>query len=185
MANRPRYGGYIVHLAVVMVALGVIGTSFFNQQKDVVLAPGETVAVDDYELRYLGTVEEFKGNRTEYLSTVEVLRDGELQHILYPRRDFYPSFNMASTRASIRSTPVEDLFVAPSENMADGSVGFRILINPLIWWMWVAGPVLILGTIVALWPQRVRAPIRAGAVTPVRRTGGRLQRGMGGVGPGD
>ena len=185
LANRPRYGGYIVHLAVVMVALGVIGTSFFNQQKDVVLAPGETVVVNDYELRYLGTVEEFKGNRTEYLSTVEVLRDGELQHMLYPRRDFYPSFNMASTRAAIRSTPVEDFFVAPSENMADGSVGFRILVNPLIWWMWVAGPVLILGTIVALWPQRVRAPVRAAAVTPVRRTGGQLQQGMGGVGPGD
>ena len=185
LANRPRYGGYIVHLAVVMVALGVIGTSFFNEQKDVVLAPGETVVVNDYELRYLGTVDAFKGNRTEFLSTVEVRRDGELQHVLYPRRDFYPSFNMASTRASIRSTPVEDLFIAPSENMADGSVGFRILINPLIWWMWVAGPVLILGTIVALWPQRAREPVRAATVMPARRTGGPLRRGMGSVTPGD
>ena len=71
---------------------------------------------------------------------------------------------MAATRAAIWSTPVEDLFVVPSENLADGSVGFRILINPLIGWMWVAGPVMVLGTVVALWPQpspsRVMVPSR-------------------------
>jgi len=57
-ANRPRYGGYIVHLAVVMVALGVVGTSFFNEQIDVVLGPGESVRINDYELRYVGTLEQ-------------------------------------------------------------------------------------------------------------------------------
>ena len=70
---------------------------------------------------------------------------------------------MAATRAAIRSTPVEDLYVVPSENLADGKVGFRLLVNPLMWWMWVAGPVLVLGTLVALWPQpspvRARAPV--------------------------
>jgi len=165
-ANRPRYGGYIVHLAVVMVALGVVGTSFFNEQRDVVLGPGESVQINDYELRYLGTIEDPKSNRTEFRSTVEVYRDGQLKYTLEPQRDFYPDFNMAATRAAIRSTPVEDLFVVPSENLPDGSVGFRILVNPLIWWMWVAGPVLILGTLVSLWPQQVRTtvppPSRAG-----------------------
>ena len=158
-ANRPRYGGYIVHLAVVMVALGVVGTSFFNEQIDVVLGPGESVRINDYELRYVGTLEYPKSNRTEFVSTVEVYRDGQLRYTLQPQRAFYPSFNMAATRAAIRSTPVEDLFVVPSENLPDGSVGFRILVNPLIWWMWVAGPVLILGTLVALWPQRVRVAV--------------------------
>ena len=165
-ANRPRYGGYIVHLAVVMVALGVVGTSFFSEQRDVVLAPGESVVVNDYELRYIGTIEDPKSNRTEFRSTVEVYRDGRLSYTLHPQRDFYPNFNMAATRAAIRSTPVEDLFVVPSENLPDGSVGFRVLVNPLIWWMWVAGPVLILGTLVSLWPQPVRTsvprPARAG-----------------------
>ncbi|MAW72581.1 MAG: cytochrome C biogenesis protein [Acidimicrobiaceae bacterium] len=160
-ANRPRYGGYIVHLAVVMVSLGVVGTSFFNEQRDVVLGLGETVRINDYELRYMGTVEDAKSNRTEFRSTVEVYRDGQLSYTLEPQRAFYPDFNMASTRAAIRSTPVEDLFVVPSENLPDGSVGFRILVNPLIWWMWVAGPVLILGTLVSLWPQQVRTTVPA------------------------
>ena len=159
--NRPRYGGYIVHLAVVMVALGVVGTSFFNIQRDVALAPGESVAVRDYEVRYLGTTEEFKGNRTEYLSRFEVHKNGEFAYLMEPGRHFYPSFNMASTRAAIHSTPVEDLYLVTSENMADGSVGVRILVNPLIWWMWVAGPVMVAGTLIALWPQPARIPVRA------------------------
>ena len=162
-ANRPRYGGYIVHLSIVMVALGVVGTTFFSTQRDVVLAPGERVIVEDYELRYLGTSEVPKGNRTEFISRVEVYRGGKLLETIEPTRAFYPSFNMASTRAAIRSTPVEDLFVVPSENLANGSVGFRILVNPLMWWMWVAGPVMVLGTVVSLWPQRVRQTAAAPA----------------------
>ncbi len=160
-ANRPRYGGYIVHLSVLMVALGIVGTSFFNAQKDVVLSPGETATIENYEIRYLGTTMIPFGNRTEFISSVEVYRDGQFLDTINPNRAFYPNFNMASTRAAIRSTPVEDFYVVPSENLPDGDVGFRILVNPLIWWMWVAGPVMVLGTIIALWPEPSRVPVRA------------------------
>lgn len=165
-ANRPRYGGYIVHLAVVMVALGVLGSSFFNTQRDVVLAEGESAELGDYRMEYIGTRAIPFSNRTEFLSTVKVYREGEHLDTMIATRTFYPSFNMASTRAAIRSTPVEDFFVVPSENLPDGSVGFRILVNPMIWWMWVAGPVLVLGTVIALWPQPARETSRAPA--PVR-----------------
>ena len=67
-ANRPRYGGYIVHLSVVMVTLGVLGGSLFEIQRDVVLAPGESYEVSGYELRYLDTVQALKSDRTEYFS---------------------------------------------------------------------------------------------------------------------
>ena len=159
-ANRPRYGGYIVHLSVVMVALGIVGASFFNTQQDVVLSPGQRAAIENYELLYLGTSETPLSNRTEFVSTVRVYRDGEFLQTIYPNRAFYPNFNMASTRAAIRSTPVEDLYIVPSENLPDGAVGLRIMVNPLMWWMWIAGPVMMLGTVIALWPQPVRAPAR-------------------------
>ena len=155
-ANRPRYGGYIVHLSIVMVALGVLGGSLFETQRDVVLAPGESYEIANYRLRYVNTTQELKSDRTEYISSLEVYRDGKLLENMQARRSFYPSFNMASTLAAIRSTPVEDFYVVPSENLPDGSVGFRILVNPLIWWLWVAGPVLVLGTVVSLWPDRRR-----------------------------
>ena len=128
-------------------------------QKDVVLSPGQSTQIEDYELVFLGTIEDPKSNRTEFTSTVQVFRDGERLQTIRTKRSFYPSFNMASTSAAIRSTPVEDLYIVPSENLADGSVGFRILVNPLIWWMWVAGPVMLIGTVIALWPQKIRAPV--------------------------
>ena len=164
MANRPRYGGYVVHLAVVMVALGVVGQSFYGVQRDVALMPGETVTVGDYTMEYVDTTALAFADRTEFRTTVEVYRDGELLEVMYPQRTFHPAFNMASTRAAIRSTPVEDFYVVPSENRQDGAVGFRILVNPLVWWMWVAGPVLIFGTVIALWPAR--ATVRRPAAAP-------------------
>ncbi|HEU0020256.1 MAG TPA: cytochrome c-type biogenesis CcmF C-terminal domain-containing protein, partial [Dehalococcoidia bacterium] len=116
-ANRPRYGGYIVHLAVVMVSLGVLGTSFFNVQRDVVLREGESTELGNYRMEYLGTRAVPYADRTEFLSTVQVYRDGQPLKTMTATRTFYPSFNMASTRAAIRSTPVEDFFVVPSENL--------------------------------------------------------------------
>ena len=165
-ANRPRYGGYIVHLAVVMVALGVVGQSFYGVQRDVVLAPGESVVVDNYRLLYVDTTTLAFSDRTEFRSTIEVYRNGAFLEVLQPHRSFYPDHNMAATRAAIRSTPVEDFYVVPSENRDDGSVGFRILINPLVWWMWVAGAVVILGTVVALWPARAAERVRVAAPAP-------------------
>ena len=166
MANRPRYGGYVVHLAVVMVVLGVLGTTFYSVQRDVVLAPGERVDIAGYQIEYIGTTTTPKADRTEFISTLQVYRDSRPLTTMHPRRSFYPSFNMASTRAAIRSTPVEDLYVVPSENLPDGSVGFRILVNPLMWWMWVAGPVMILGTVIALWSQPVRQTVGTTSLAP-------------------
>ena len=169
MANRPRYGGYVAHLAVVMVALGVVGQSFYGVQRDVALFPGEEVTVEDYRMVYVDTTALAFADRTEFRTTVEVYRDGELLAVMQPRRTFHPDHNMASTRAAIRSTPVEDFYVVPSENRADGAVGFRILVNPLVWWMWVAGPVLIAGTVIALWPGRAgarRAAVSAAPAVP-------------------
>ncbi len=162
-----------MHLSVLMVALGIVGTSFFNSQKDVVLSPGETATIENYEIRYLGTTLVPYGNRTEFISSVEVYRDGELIDAISPNRAFYPNHNMASTRAAIRSSPVEDFYVVPSENLPDGDVGFRLLVNPLIWWMWVAGPVMVLGTIIALWPEPSRVPVQAPARNTAAATLGR------------
>ena len=75
-------------------------------------------------------------------------------------------------RAGIRSTPVEDLYVIPSDFLDDGRVLLRVSINPLAWWLWVAGPVFILGTAVALWPAPAleRRTVRAAPRSTVTET---------------
>jgi cytochrome c-type biogenesis protein CcmF len=145
----------VVHLAVVVLALGITGSSFFEIQKDVSLAPGESAEVGAYTIEYISSSFEEKTDRTEGLAEVRVYRDGNFLGTYYPRRDFYPSFNMASTQAAIRSTPVEDLYIVPGEFLDDGRAIFRVMVNPMVWWMWLAGPIMILGTLIALWPQRL------------------------------
>ncbi len=161
--NRPRYGGYVVHLAVVLLALGVAGSSFYGIQRDVALSPGETAEVGEYSIKYIGSSAVDRVDRVEARTEVHVFRGDSFLGAYYPKRDFYPSFNMASTQAAIRSTPVEDLYIIPGELLDDGRALFRIFVNPLVMWMWVAGPLLILGVLVALWPQREPATLYARA----------------------
>ena len=156
-ANRPRYGGYVVHLSVVLLALGIVGSSFYGSQKDVVLSPGDSAFIGAYEIEYVGATSQTFPDRFEDRFSVVAYKNGSRLGDLTARRDFYPSFNMASTQAAIRSTPVEDLYVVASERFDDGSAGFRIFVNPMVWWMWLAGPVLILGTVIAVWPRRREA----------------------------
>ena len=165
VGNRPRYGGYVVHLSIVLVALGVVGSSFYGVQKDVVLAPGERTSIGGYEVEFVTTTFQAFPDRSESRFFLAAYRDGTRLTTLEARRDFYPSFDISSTQAAIRSTPVEDLYVVPSSLQEDGSAGFRIFVNPMIWWIWVAGPVMVLGTVIALWPQR--SPVRAPAPSPV------------------
>lgn len=159
ISNRPRYGGYIAHLAVVLLALGVTGSSFYGIQQDVSLSPGGNTNVGDYKIEYVTSSTIAKKDRTESMTEIKVFRDGDFLGTYYARRDFYPSFNMASTQAAIRSTPIEDLYIIPGEFLEDGQAVFRILVNPLVMWMWVAGPLLLFGVMIALWPQKGISPI--------------------------
>ncbi|SVA54824.1 uncharacterized protein METZ01_LOCUS107678 [marine metagenome] len=152
-SNRPRYGGYIVHIAVMALALGITGTSFFSTQKDVLLAPGETVAIGKYTITYVSSSGTELIDRREAFFTLEARTDAGSNITLQTERTFYKNFDMSATRAGINSTPFEDLYIVPSETRAGtDKIGFRIMINPLVWWMWIAGPIMIVGTVVALWP---------------------------------
>ena len=98
-------------------------------------------------------------DRTEYFNAVKVsINDGSSREMTVWRA-FYPDFRMVGTRAAIWSTPIEDFYIVSTETLNDGRVVFRFLINPFVWWMWLAGPIAILGTVVALWPKYSRSPI--------------------------
>ena len=160
-SNRPRYGGYIVHLAVVMLAFSATGSSFYSVQRDFSLSVGERASLGPYEIEYVSTSAVPRPDRLERSAEVQVYRDGAPKGRLDPGYAYYPSFDMSASRAGIRSTPVEDLYIIASEFAADGRAIFRIYVNPLVGWMWVSGPLMLLGTVVALWPERSRVSRRA------------------------
>ena len=164
--NRPRHGGYIVHIAIIALGIGVIGTNFFQQKADVALAPGESFTLDEYRVEYVNTKDEQRSDRISEWANVNVFKDDEQIASLSPLRAFYPVFNMASVRASVYNVPLvnipglpgnlnpglEDLYIVPSEFLDDGRVVLRISINPAAWWLWISGPIFVIGTIIALWP---------------------------------
>lgn len=158
-ANRPRYGGYIAHLAVVLLALGITGSSFYDIQRDVALAPGEMADVGDYTIQYIGSSSTEMADKTRLMAEVKVFRGDSYLGTYNARRDFYPLLDMTSTQAAIRTTPIEDLYIIPGEFLDDGRVVFRVLVNPLVVWMWISGPMLALGVLVALWPKREAAVV--------------------------
>ena len=93
-----------------------------------------------------------------WLVTAQVHAGGRDLGVMVARRTFYRNFNISAIRAAIRSTPLEDFYIVASEFDADGRAIFRVHINPLVWWMWAAGPLLALGTVFAISPRRQPAP---------------------------
>ena len=156
--NRPRYGGYIVHLGIAMLAVGAIASSFFSVQRDIAMQPGDVAAFGDYTFRYVGAIHTTHPDRAESVAAFDVWKGDQLTGRMEAYRAFYPIFRIASTKGAIRSTPIEDFYIVPSEFGADDQAVFRVLINPMVWWMWASGPVLVLGILVGLWPSRQPAP---------------------------
>ena len=157
-ANRPRYGGYVVHLGIMMLAAGAIGSSFFSAQRDVAMRPGDEESFGSYTFRYVRLSEAVYDDREEETAEFEIYSGDEYLGVMRPFRAVYPDFRIAATRGAIRSTPIEDFYLVPSEFGDDGQAVFRVLINPMVWWMWASGPVLVLGVLLALSPQRQPAP---------------------------
>ena len=152
-ANRPRYGGYVVHLSIIMLAIGITASSFYDVQKDVVMKPGDSEVLGKYTFKYLEVSEKAYPDRVEETAKFEVWMGDKNIGYMHPYRAFYPEFQIAATRGAIHSTILEDFYLVPSEFKEDGQAVFRVLINPLVSWMWAAGPVLILGTLISLSPK--------------------------------
>ena len=161
--NRPRYGGYVVHLAIVMLSVGAIGSSFYDVQRDFTLRPGENASLAGYSFRYVGFDRAAHPDREEITAEFEVYDGGRYLGVMKARRSVYVDFNIAATRAGIRSTPLEDFYIVPSEFGDDGRAVFRVYVNPLVWWMWAAGPLLFVGVLLAISPRRHRVPVALAA----------------------
>jgi cytochrome c-type biogenesis protein CcmF len=170
--NRRRYGGYIIHLGVVVMAIGVIGSNFFQIETQGQLRPGQPLSLGRYTVTF-DSLQEFitDDDRRVARATVSVLRDGQFVGQLHPRRDFYFTAEQTMTIPGVRSTVEDDLrvlLVAWEPVAADGAT-FKLYVNPLINWIWFGGIVFILGTLIAAWPDpaELRRRVTAAASAPI------------------
>ena len=153
--NRRRYGGYVVHAAIVLLLIGAVGIGGFSSSREARLAPGESTEVDDYLLVYTGSSQERGANAQEVRANLEVFRDGELVGTMQAGKNSYFAEEQTSNEVGIRTDWLrgEDLFVIADRFYADGSVQLDVIVNPLVNLIWLAGLVFVLGAAVAMWPD--------------------------------
>jgi cytochrome c-type biogenesis protein CcmF len=154
--NRRRYGGYVVHAAIVMLAIGVAGSSAFDSVADAKLARGDAMRVGDYTLVYSSLDERVVSNATEIRATLDVRRGDRDLGTLQAGKNAYTVEEQVSNEVGIRSDPLtgEDLFVIAEQINPDGTVNFRVFVKPLVNLIWLAGLVFLVGSLITLWPDR-------------------------------
>ncbi|MCK6576578.1 MAG: cytochrome c biogenesis protein CcsA [Anaerolineae bacterium] len=180
--NPRRYGGYLIHLGITVIGIGVIGSTLFQQETQQTLSVGESLSIDGYSLRFdellAGQISD--DGRLMDIALVTVLRDGVEIARLRPRRDFFPQTEGMNTMtiAGAHSTLENDFYVllVEWEPINQNSATFKVYINPLINLVWWGSILLIFGTLAAGWkhevlPARLRQEMRAeeGAAAPTGR----------------
>ena len=153
--NRRRYGGYVVHAAIVILLVGAIGIGGFSTAREARLDPGESMAVGDYRLVYLGSEERRAANAQEVRARLEVYRGDDRVGTMAAGKNSYFAEEETSNEVGIRTDWLrgEDLFVIGDRFFADGSVRLDVLVNPLVNFIWLAGLVFVFGSVVAMWPD--------------------------------
>ncbi|MBI3741329.1 MAG: heme lyase CcmF/NrfE family subunit, partial [Chloroflexi bacterium] len=162
--NRQRYGGYLVHIGIAIMAIGIIGSQVYAVDATRALKLGEKFVLRDYTLEYVALNPfQTRGEAEITSAQINVTRDNILIATLTPARGFYPRQQDTQTLPAIFSTPQEDLYVIIAgweDNFA--TVSFRAYVNPLVFWLWFGGLILILSTILAAFPNaRVEENARA------------------------
>jgi cytochrome c-type biogenesis protein CcmF len=182
--NRRRWGGYIVHVGVVLIFTAFAGSAFDVEVRKV-LNPGETVTVASpfghtYTLVYEGISSSVEENFDQWVALMSVQRNGEPVGAMTTSRRFYRVNRQMVTEVGIRSTALEDLYVilADVEDF-EGMVGndpnaqrivVQVMVNPLVGWIWYGGVIITIGALIALWPA-AEARRRSAALEPAMAGG--------------
>ena len=153
--NRRRYGGYVVHASIVLLAVGIAGSNAFDKVAEAKLRPGQSMQIGSYDLRYQSMAERQTANATEVRAKLAVTRGGRDLGTIEAGKNAYTVEQQVSNEVGIRSDKLtgEDLFVIAEQIDSDGTVYFRVFVKPLVNLIWVAGLVFLLGSLIALWPD--------------------------------
>jgi cytochrome c-type biogenesis protein CcmF len=155
LKNKRRYGGYIVHFAIVLIFIGLTGNAF-NRETSELLSPGEQMTLGRYTLKMVDYKEGDTPNYQYGRPIIEAYRDGKLIRTMRPEKRFYKTGEgQSTTEVALNSTPVEDLYLVYAGTSNDGQkFEIKAHVNPLVWWVWFGAAVMFFGTIVTLLPDR-------------------------------
>lgn len=152
--NQRRYGGFIVHLGVVLIIMGIAGSMGYSVEREATLRTGESLSLGRYHILFEGLRGSQQPTHFRVEGDFRVFNKGEDLGILSPALKFFPAQQSPVGRAVHRSNISDDLYLILSgfSELKENQATLKILVRPMVMWMWVGGLVILLGTIVAVWP---------------------------------
>jgi len=157
--NRPRYGGFIVHFGIIVITIGIVGSSYFSVSEAAILSPGDSMNVDDYTLTYDNISSIDLEDRNVRTVTLLVTEDDKTVGRITPEIHDHTGFNRYTVENNINCGIVHDLYVIVSYRSTmdyifrSDTLAFEVKINYLVTCIWIGGGILLLGALIALWPR--------------------------------
>jgi cytochrome c-type biogenesis protein CcmF len=152
--NRRRYGGYLIHIGMVVMAIGILGIEVFQTTTQKTLRVGENIEIAGYTLRYDSLAQfPYTDGRFITRAVMSLFRDEKYLGNMFPQYDYYTTSGQMVTVPDIRSTLSDDLYVVLInwEDISQSQAPFKVYHNPLINWLWIGSLIFISGFLVAAW----------------------------------
>jgi cytochrome c-type biogenesis protein CcmF len=164
--NPRRYGGYIVHIGVAMVVVGLAGAAF-NRSVESEMALHDKISIGPYTLECVGFTEDSNANYNSEYALLDVLKGGRKLFQMAPEKRVYLASDQPQTMVAIHSVPAWDLYVVyEGADPSNGQPIIKAFLNPLVNWIWAGALLMMLGTLVALAPGQKPAARKSFAETP-------------------
>jgi len=164
MRNTRRYGGYVIHFGMVLIFVGISGSAF-NQDIQKEMGIGDAISLGPYQILCQNFDQPSTSNYTSDRATLEIFRNGKSEMMLYPEHRTYLASRVSETIVAVESTPLRDLYlVYAGQSPETGRPVIHAYLNPLVKWIWFGGIVVVLGTGLAMLPNRRSALVLRPAV---------------------
>jgi cytochrome c-type biogenesis protein CcmF len=172
--NRRRYGGYIIHISMMLMAIGILGIESFQVSTQGTIGVGQSLNLSNYTITYkqLASWDDQPKGVNYTRAVVDIYRNGIYLGQLHPRKDYYYDSQQTMTIPGERATLRDDLYVLLIDWEPASTTGatFKIFVNPLVNWLWLGSLVFLAGVIIAAWPEkemeRVPIKVKSGARQP-------------------
>ncbi len=158
---RRRYGGFIAHLGVVIVVVGITASTAYKQESTATLNLGQVIEVGSYALRYDDMKRYQLYNRDIYAATLSVSKNGQPQGTMNAEKRHYINADEPTTEVSLRMNLLEDLYVTMPAIGRNQEITLRAAVNPLLAWIWIGSFVMLIGGVMAVIPRRRKREVES------------------------
>jgi cytochrome c-type biogenesis protein CcmF len=173
--NRRRFGGYLAHVGVFIVAIGIAASASMRTDREATLRKGESMTVAGHTLRLQTVWARQEPQRQVVGATLEIVSGGRVTGTIEPRMNFYPGSETPVPTPAVRSSALGDIYANLQAFRPDGSTAtLKVIDEPMVPWIWAGGLVVVLGALTSILPQRVRQTHAAAAREPAAASLGAL-----------